>query len=120
VSRSFGQTLTALQAINRALVSFVGQVGEKPRCQGVLPGQVMAFVTTNRFSANQPYYANSATVKLSYPTDFTQDLVEAATRLLETLYRPGFRYPEVRHDAAGLVPGDAGPGRSVRHAGPRP
>ena len=50
------------------------------------------FVTTNRFSARQPFYANSATVRLPYPTDFTPDLVEAAVRLLERLYRPGYRY----------------------------
>ena len=52
----------------------------------------MVFVTTNRFSSTQPFYGNSATVTLPYPTDFTPDLVEAATRLLETLYRPGFHY----------------------------
>jgi DNA polymerase V len=52
----------------------------------------MVFVTTNRFSASQPFYANSATVKLPYPTDFTPDLVEAAAQLLERLYRPGFHY----------------------------
>ena len=40
----------------------------------------------------QPFYANSATVRLPYPTDFTPDLVEAAVQLLERLYRPGFHY----------------------------
>jgi DNA polymerase V len=57
-----------------------------------MAAQVMVFVTTNRFSATQPFYANSATVKLPYPTDFTPDLVEAAAQLLEALYQPGFHY----------------------------
>jgi DNA polymerase V len=92
VSRSFGQTLTALQPIKDALVSFVGRAGEKLRRQGLMAGQVLVFVTTNRFSATQPFYANSATVRLSYPTDFTPDLVEAATQLLDRLYQPGFQY----------------------------
>ena len=92
VSRSFGQTLTALRPINDALVSFVGRAGEKLRRQGLMAGQVLVFVTTNRFSARQPFYANSATLRLPYPTDFTPDLVEAATQLLERLYRPGFHY----------------------------
>jgi DNA polymerase V len=92
VSRSFGQTLTMLRPIRDALVAFVGRAGEKLRRQGLLAGQVMVFVTTNRFSARQPFYANSATVTLPYPTDFTPDLVEAATQLLERLYRPGFHY----------------------------
>jgi DNA polymerase V len=92
VSRSFGQTLTALQPIKEALVQFTGRAGEKLRRQGLMAAQVMVFVTTNRFSANQPFYANSATVRLPYPTDFTPDLVEAAVQLLGTLYRPGFHY----------------------------
>ena len=92
VSRSFGQTLTALQPIKEALVQFVGRAAEKLRRQNLMAGQVLVFVTTNRFSATQPFYANSATVKLPYPTDFTPDLVEAAVQLLERLYRPGFHY----------------------------
>jgi len=92
VSRSFGQTLTTLQPVKDALVSFVGRAAEKLRRQGLMAGQVMVFVTTNRFSARQPFYANSATVRLPYPTDFTPDLVEAAVQLLERLYRPGFHY----------------------------
>jgi DNA polymerase V len=92
VSRSFGQTLTALQPIKEALVQFVGRAAEKLRRQRLMAGQVMVFVTTNRFSATQPFYANSATVKLPYPTDFTPDLVEAAVQLLERLYRLGFHY----------------------------
>jgi DNA polymerase V len=31
-------------------------------------------------------------VKLSYPTDFTPDLVESPAQLLDTLYRPGVHY----------------------------
>jgi DNA polymerase V len=92
VSRSFGQPLTALPPIKQALVQFVGRAAEKLRRQQLMATQLMVFVTTNRFSARQPFYANSATVKLPYPTDFTPDLVEAATQLLETLYRPGCYY----------------------------
>jgi DNA polymerase V len=88
VSRSFGQTLTALRPIKDALVAFAGRAGEKLRRQGLMAGQVLVFVTTNGFSARQPFYANSATVRLPSPTDFTPDLVEAASRLLETPYRP--------------------------------
>jgi DNA polymerase V len=92
VSRSFGQTLTVLCPIKEALVQFMGRAAEKLRRQSLMASQVVVFVTTNQFSATQPFYANSATVKLPYPTDFTPDLVEAAVQLLETLYRPGFHY----------------------------
>jgi DNA polymerase V len=92
VSRSFGQPLTALHPIKEALVQFVGRAAEKLRRQQLMASQVLVFVTTNRFSESRPFYANSATVRLPYPTDFTPDLVKAAVQLLETLYRPGFHY----------------------------
>jgi DNA polymerase V len=92
VSRSFGKTLTQFGPIKEALVQFVGRAGEKLRHQQEIAAQVMVFVTTNRFSATRPFYANSATVTLPYPTDFTPNLVEAAVHLIETLYRPGVHY----------------------------
>ena len=120
VSRSFGQTLTALQPIKEALVQFTGRAAEKLRRQGFMAGQLLVFVTTNRFSATQPFYANSATVRLPYPTDFTPDLVEAAVQLLERLLPARVSLPEMRRDAARPVAGDTGPGRPLRHAGPCP
>ena len=120
VSRSFGQTLTALQPIKEALVQFVGRAGEKLRRQQLMAAQVLVFVTTNRFSATQPFYANSATVKLPYPTDFTPDLVEAAVQLLDRLYRPGFHYQKCGVMLLDLSPGDTGPGRPVRSRGTEP
>jgi DNA polymerase V len=92
VSRSFGQTLTRLGPIKEALVQFVGRATEKLRRQQLMAAQVMVFVTTNRFSFTQPFYADSATASLPYPTDFTPDLVEAAMQLIEKLYQPGFHY----------------------------
>jgi DNA polymerase V len=105
VSRSFGQPLTALHPIKEALVQFTGRAAEKLRRQGFMAAQVMVFVTTNRFSATRPFYANSATVTLPYPTDFTPDLVEAAAGLLETLYRPGFHYQKCGVMLLDLSPG---------------
>ena len=119
VSRSFGQTLTALPPDQRMrwCHSWAGPA-EKLRRQGLMAGQVLVFVTTNRFSARRPFYANSATVKLPYPTDFTPDLVEAAVQFLETLYRPGFHYQKCGVMLLDLSPATHGPGRPLRSAGP--
>jgi DNA polymerase V len=109
VSRSFGQPLTRLEPIKEALVQFVGRAAEKLRRQSLIAGQIDVFVTTNRFSASQPFYANSATVQLPYPTDFTPDLVAAAVQLLETLYRPGLHYQK-----CGVMLLDLSPGTPVQ------
>jgi hypothetical protein len=92
VSRSFGQPLTRLDPIKEALRQFVGRAGEKLRRQRLMTSHLMVFVMTNRFSTTRPFYGQSATMRLPYPTDFTPDLIRAAVQLLERLYRPGFHY----------------------------
>jgi DNA polymerase V len=92
VSRSFGQPLTHLDSIKEALLQFVGRAGEKLRRQRLMTSHLMVFVMTNRFSTTRPFYGQSATMRLPYPTDYTLDLIRAAVQLLERLYRPGFHY----------------------------
>jgi DNA polymerase V len=116
VSRSFGQTLTALQPIKEALVSFVGRAGEKLRHQGLMAGQVLVFVTTNRFSATQPFYANHATVTLPYPTRFHARPARGRHAAPGDALSARVSLPDMRRDAAGPVARDPGPGRPVRHA----
>jgi DNA polymerase V len=92
VSRSFGRTLTQPEPITEALLHFVGRAGEKLRRQRLMTAHVMVFVMTNRFSTTRPFYGQSATMRLPYPTDYTPDLIRAAVQLLERIYRPGFHY----------------------------
>jgi len=92
VSRSFGRTLTRPEPITEALLHFVGRAGEKLRRQRLMTTHVIVFVMTNRFSTTRPFYGQSATMRLPYPTDYTPDLIRAAVQLLDRLYRPGFHY----------------------------
>ncbi len=92
VSRSFGRPLTQLDPIKEALLQFVGRAGEKLRRQRLMTSHLMVFVITNRFSTTRPFYGQSATLRLAYPTDYTPDLIRAAVQLLERIYRPGFHY----------------------------
>jgi DNA polymerase V len=92
VSRSFGRPLTRPESIQEALLQFVGRVGEKLRRQRLMTAHLMVFVMTNRFSTTRPFYGQSATIRLPYPTDYTPDLIRAAMQLLNRIYRPGFHY----------------------------
>jgi DNA polymerase V len=92
VSRSFGRPLTQLGPIKEALLQFVGRAGEKLRRQRLMTALIMVFVMTDRFSTTRPFYGQSATMRLPYPTDYTPDLIRAAVQLLERIYRPGFHY----------------------------
>jgi DNA polymerase V len=92
VSRSFGQPLTRPEPIKEALLQFVGRAGEKLRRQRLMTSHLMVFVMTNRFSTTRPFYGQSASTRLPYPTDYTPDLIRAAVQLLDRIYQPGFRY----------------------------
>jgi DNA polymerase V len=92
VSRSFGRPLTRLEPIKEALLQFVGRAGEKLRRQRLMTSHLMVFVMTNRFSTMRPFYGQSATMRLPYPSDYTPDLIRAAVQLLDRIYRPGFHY----------------------------
>jgi DNA polymerase V len=92
VSRSFGQLLTRLDPMKEARLQFVGRAGEKLRRQRLMTAHIMVFVMTNRFSTTRPFYGQSATMRLPYPTDYTPDLIRAAVQLLERIYRPGLHY----------------------------
>jgi DNA polymerase V len=92
VSRSFGRPLTHLNPIKQALLQFAGRAGEKLRRQRLMTSHLMVFVMTNRFSTTRPFYGQSATMRLPYPSDYTPDLIHAAVQLLERIYRPGFHY----------------------------
>jgi len=50
---------------------------------------------------SEPYYGNSASVKLLTPTQDSRDIINAATRCLEAVWRDGHRYQK-----AGNMPGD--------------
>jgi DNA polymerase V len=50
------------------------------------------FVTTNRFREDLPQYADSYTEQLNMPTADTLEIVSAAIRALEHIYREGYSY----------------------------
>ena len=53
---------------------------------------ISAFVKTSPFALNEPYYGNSASVKLLTPTQDSRDIITAATECLDAIWRDGYRY----------------------------
>ena len=61
--------------------------GEKQRCQ-----VLGVFLRTGMFNPNDPIYSNSASVRLEYPTDDTRALLHEARRLVDCIWKDGYRY----------------------------
>ncbi|HBL7061464.1 TPA: Y-family DNA polymerase [Klebsiella oxytoca] len=100
-SRSFGGRITEYHEMRQAICSYASRAAEKLRGEHQYCRFISAFVKTSPFALNEPYYGNSASVKLLTPTQDSRDVIAAATRCLEAIWKDGHRYQK-----AGVMLGD--------------
>ncbi|EOY3722897.1 Y-family DNA polymerase [Klebsiella michiganensis] len=100
-SRSFGGRITEYQEMRQAICSYASRAAEKLRGEHQYCRFISAFVKTSPFALNEPYYGNSASVKLLTPTQDSRDIITAATKCLDAIWRDGHRYQK-----AGVMLGD--------------
>jgi len=91
-SRTFGNYVYALPALREAVASYIAIAAEKLRGQGTRAGMVQVYVRTNPHKENVPQYQRGLTLPLPEPTDDTLLLTQAALRVLECIYLPGYAY----------------------------
>lgn len=92
VSRSFGQRVTQLQDMRQAVYQYAERASEKLRRERQYCRHVSVFARTSPFAPHEPYYANSHSVQLMLATQDTRDIVAAAVKALDAIWRDGFRY----------------------------
>lgn len=100
-SRSFGSRITDYEEMRQAICSYAARAAEKLRGEHQYCRFISAFVKTSPFAQNEPYYGNSASIKLLTPTQDSRDIIGAATRCLDAIWRDGHRYQK-----AGVMLGD--------------
>ncbi len=100
-SRSFGGRITEYHEMRQAICSYASRAAEKIRGEHQYCRFISAFVKTSPFALNEPYYGNSASVKLLTPTQDSRDIITAATKCLDAIWRDGHRYQK-----AGVMLGD--------------
>jgi DNA polymerase V len=103
VSRSFGEAVETLDELRAAVAFFVTRAGEKLRREGLAAGSLSVWVETSRFTENNRY-ANSAALSLAPLTDATPELLAAAFKGLQTIYKNGYQYKR-----AGVLLGELAP-----------
>ena len=91
-SRSFGQRVTRYTDMHEAISSYVARAAEKLRHEQQQCQLISVYIRTGLFNPNDPRYSNSASLRLDYPTDDTRVLLEAAGRLLQAIWKDGYRY----------------------------
>ncbi|HHG1946665.1 TPA: Y-family DNA polymerase [Klebsiella pneumoniae] len=100
-SRSFGGRITEYHEMRQAICSYASRAAEKLRGEHQYCRFISAFVKTSPFALNEPYYGNSASLKLLTPTQDSRDIITAATKCLDVIWREGHRYQK-----AGVMLGD--------------
>ncbi|HCI7019802.1 TPA: Y-family DNA polymerase [Klebsiella pneumoniae] len=100
-SRSFGERITDYHEMRQAICLYASRAAEKLRGEHQYCRFISAFVKTSPFTLNEPYYGNSTSVKLLTPTQDSRDIITAATKCLDAIWRDGHRYQK-----AGVMLGD--------------
>ncbi|ECN9967385.1 translesion error-prone DNA polymerase V subunit UmuC, partial [Salmonella enterica] len=100
-SRSFGERVTDYEEMRQAIYSYAARAAEKLRGEHQYCRFISTFVKTSPFALNEPYYGNSAAVTLLTPTQDSRDIINAAVKCLDKIWRDGHRYQK-----AGVMLGD--------------
>ncbi|MFS7282067.1 translesion error-prone DNA polymerase V subunit UmuC [Serratia proteamaculans] len=90
-SRSFGERVTQLQDMRQAVCQYAERAAEKLRQERQYCRHVSVFVRTSPY-ANDPYYGNNANHVLMLASHDTRDIVAAAMKALDQIWRDGYRY----------------------------
>lgn len=93
-SRAFGQRVTCKDQMHQAISEYVHRACSKLRNEKCHAKQVTVFIRTSPFSDHNrdPFYANSKTAELTYPSDDTRDFLHVTGELLDSIWKEGYRY----------------------------
>jgi DNA polymerase V len=102
VSRSFLHPVKSLEQLKEAVATHATTAAAKLRKQKQCTTAITVFILTSRFKDN--YYSNSITLPLPVATNRTPELIHAALRGLEVIYRQGYEYKKAGIIMQGLQP----------------
>ncbi|ELT9144636.1 Y-family DNA polymerase, partial [Salmonella enterica] len=100
-SRSFGERVTDYEDMRQAICNYAARAAQKLRGEHQYCRFISTFVKTSPFALNEPYYGNSAAMKLLTPTQDSRDIINAAVKCLDKIWHDGHRYQK-----AGVMLGD--------------
>ena len=90
VSRSFRHSVTTLAQLKEAVSTHSTTAAANLRQQKQNATTITIFILTNQFKDN--YYSNSITLPLPIASNRTPELIHAALRGLEAIYKDNFEY----------------------------
>lgn len=104
VTRSFGQRVTSIVDMHQAVAGYATRLGEKLRRHGLATDHVTVFMHTSQFNADEPQRNVSMTIDIPEATNDTMQLIKAARRAVDALWKSGYRYSKAGIVTQDLVP----------------
>lgn len=90
-SRTFGNKVTDRQLLGEAVASYIARAAEKLRQEGLHTRGIEVRIRTARFGADR-FYENAGQVEFDQATSDTAQLQQAGRKILEAIYREGYKY----------------------------
>ncbi|MCC3704458.1 translesion error-prone DNA polymerase V subunit UmuC [Rouxiella badensis] len=91
-SRSFGDRVSQYSLMREAICSHAVRAAEKLRKENRYCRHISAFAKTSPFADGEDYYGNCCSIQLQIPTQDTRDIIAAATKCLDDLWKEGHRF----------------------------
>ncbi|WP_299781819.1 Y-family DNA polymerase [uncultured Formosa sp.] len=105
-TRSFEGMITDYADLQERVATFAISCAEKLRHQNSHTNAVMVFLQTNGFRKDLPQYYRNVVVKTETPTNSSFDLIKAAHKALECIYKKDFHYKKAGVIVMNLTPED--------------
>lgn len=90
-SRSFAKPVTDKDVLREAVSGFSAIAAEKLRSQGLMASVMTLFVMTSPFEKENRYF-NSSSREIFPASSATPELIGAASKILENVFREGYKY----------------------------
>ena len=100
-SRTFNESISDKNILRQRIADFASLCAERLRMDGSAARSIMSYICTNRFREDQYQYNNAARVVLDVATSDVREIVSAAEKAFDAIYRQGYLYKR-----AGVVLGD--------------
>lgn len=103
-SLSFGQKVTKYGELSEAVSFHIARAAEKARRYKLAVEAMVVFIHTSHFRQDKPYYGNSQTAIVPFPTNHTPELLKGALQALQAIFVEGHEYSKAGVIFTGLVP----------------
>ena len=106
-SRSFGKYVTDITELKEAVSQYTIRAAEKLRKQRSICSIVYVTLQTNHHKLSDLQHAETRSITLAEPTNYTPDLIRHTEYLLSKVYKKGFNYIKAGVMLSGILPEEA-------------